>query len=220
MSAAAIDEAAIDRIVSHGETFDGTGNQGSIHIGTVGNRRVLVKAATGNLLIAFLQRILLRREFRAYQKLEGLVGIPQCFGLFRGRYLAIEYIDAPTYRQAPPTDRDKYFKRMLEIINSIHASGVVHGDLMRKSNILVGEGEYPYLIDFGLATIFKPGFHPLNHYLYNFLFHHDRNAWLKFKYQRKLQNMTPEDAQLYHPMWINRVARTIKKTTQKFRGRK
>jgi len=220
MTGAEIDAATIENIVAHGDVIDGPGNQGSIHIGDIGEQRVLVKAAYGNFLLAALRRLMLRRELRAYERLQGIPGIPNCYGMFRDRYLAIEFIDAPTYRHSPPVHREKFFERLFEIIEAIHERGVTHGDLMRKSNILVRDGEYPYLIDFGVATIFRPGFHPLHRIAHDFLWQHDYNAWLKHKYQRKYEDMTPEDARYYRPLLIDRTASWLKRTTRKILRRK
>ena len=220
MTVTGLDEAAIEEIVAHGDRIDGPGNQGSIHIGTVGTRRVLVKAAYGNPLIGFVRRMMLRRELRAYERLDGIAGIPQCYGLFGGRHLVFEFIDAQTYRQNPPTPGGPFFDRLFGIIESIHERGVAHGDLMRKSNILVAAGEIPYLIDFGVATIYRPGFHPLNHFVHHFLWQHDYNAWLKHKYQRRFEDMTAQDAKYYRPQLIDRVASAVKQASRKILGRR
>jgi predicted Ser/Thr protein kinase len=214
-----IDAAAIEGIVANGDSIESAGNQGSIHVGTIGDRRVLVKAAYGNPLMAWLRRKMLRRELRAYERLQGIAGIPRCYGMFCNQFLAIEFIDAPTYRHSPPVEWERFFERFLAIITAIHERGVAHGDLMRKSNILVGEGEYPYLIDFGVATIHRPGFHPLNRLAHNFLWQHDYNAWLKHKYRREFENMTPEDARYYRPQVIDRLASVFKRTTRRLLGR-
>jgi serine/threonine protein kinase len=217
---AGLDEAAVKDIVANGDRIDGPGNQGSIHVGTVGTRRVLVKAAYGNPLMGFVRRMMLRRELRAYQRLDGVAGVPHCYGLFGGRYLAVEFIDARTFRQNPPTPGGPFFDRLFEIIATIHELGVAHGDLMRKSNILVAEDEIPYLIDFGVATIYRPGFHPCNHFAHSFLWQHDYNAWLKHKYQRRFEDMTPEDAKFYRPQLIDRVASAVKQASRKIFGRR
>lgn len=215
-----VDAAAIDSIVEHGELIDDKSNQGSIHVGQVGELRILVKAAHGNPLLAYVRRVMLRRELRAYERLQGVAGIPHCYGLFRDRYLAIEYLDAGTYRTNPPAARGPFFERLFEIIEAVHERGVAHGDLMRKSNILVGKGERPFLIDFGVAAIYKPGFHPCNHLLHSFLWQHDYNAWLKHKYQRNYADMSTADAQYYRPQLIDRMARAVKQTTRKILGKK
>jgi len=220
VSDAAVDAAAVAEIVARGRIISQSGNQGSIHAGTIGGRPVLVKAVYGNPVSAFLRRTMLRREYHAYRRLEGIDGIPHCYGLFDGHYLALEYVDAPTYRDSPPKERDRFFERLFGIIEAIHERGVAHGDLMRKSNILVQHGERPWIIDFGVAEIYRPGFHPFNHWLHGFLWQHDFNAWLKHKYRREFDDMTPEDAAYYKPILIDRVARVFKRIFMApFRGR-
>jgi len=211
MNNPAVDAAAVADIVTRGRVISQSGNQGSIHAGAVDGRQVLVKAVYGNFLTMYLRRKMLLREYRAYRRLEGIAGIPRCYGLFDGRYLALEYIDAPTYRLSPPVQRESFFRRLLEIIRAMHDRGVAHGDLMRKSNILVKDGEYPYVIDFGVAEIYRPGLHPFNHWLHGFLWQHDFNAWLKHKYGREFDGISPEDAALYKPILIDRIARVFKR---------
>lgn len=211
MSRPRIDEAAIRELVDDTAEHAVRGHQGSVHLGTVGGLPVAVKAATGNAVTLPLRRWLLGREHRVYRRLDGITGIPRCYGFVGDSYLVLERIDGETLRHADIVDRDRFFRRFFDIIEAMHDRGVAHGDLMRKDNILVGRDDQPVLIDFGVSEIYKPGFHPLNHAIHRFLWQHDFNAWLKHKYRRKWSQMTPEDARYHRPQLIDRAARSIKR---------
>lgn len=217
MSGTAITETDVLACVANGEPELHGGYQGDIYTGRVGDENILVKSAAGRSIAAWLNRRMLRREYRIYCHLKGVNGIPHCFGFFSGRYLALEHIESQTLRHGTINDRDAFFAEMLTLIKSVHERDVAHGDLKRKNNILVTHDSHPYLIDFGVSTIRKPGFHPLNHIWHSFCYQHDLNAWLKHKYGGNFQAMSAEDAQYYRPLLIERIARVIKRAWTKMK---
>ena len=83
---------------------------------------------------------------------------------------------------------------------------MAHGDLKRKRNILVGPGEQPFVIDFGIAVTVdgQRGF------LYDLARQVDRNAWIKHKYRGQIGNISHDDAGLYRPMRSERLARALR----------
>lgn len=198
-----------------GERLEGRGYQGSIHTAYIGDHRILVKSAAGTGVKAWLNRWMLRREYDIYCRLTGISGIPRCHGFFLDRHLVLEHVDAQTMRQTMISDREAFFAEMFAIVTSIHERGVAHGDLKRKDNILVTHDSRPCLIDFGVSVFRKPGFHPFNRFRHNFSHQHDFNAWLKHKYNRDFENMSPEDARYFRPLWIERASRRIKRTWRK-----
>ena len=212
-----ITESDVLSCVSSGEQLDHRGYQGNIHTGQVGEHKILVKSAAGRGLAAWLNRRMLRREYLIYERLAGIDGIPRCFGYFIGRYLVLENVDAQTLRDGTISDRDGYFVEMLAIIEAIHERGIAHGDLKRKENVLVTRDSRPCLIDFGVSVFRKPGFHPLNHFRHNFSHQHDFNAWVKHKYNRNYQEISPEDAKYYRPLLIEDIARRIKRAWTKLK---
>lgn len=206
-----VTEADVLAGIRNGESIATNGNQGSIHVCDIGDQRVIVKEATGWGLGGVLRRWTLRREYANYQRLQAVNGIPRCYGLIAGRYLVLEHIDGQTLRQATIENRERFFEQLFTIITSVHEHGVAHGDLMRKENTLVSRDQRPYLIDFGVSVVRKSGFHPVNHFWHGFLHQLDLNAWVKHKYRRKLEDMTPDDARLYRPTRLERTARVVKR---------
>ena len=155
-------------------------NQGVVYRLTLGGRDLAIKAARGNRTTGLVNRLALAREHAAYRRLHGLSGIPRCHGLIDGRYLVLDHVRARPFRDAPIDDR--FFDRLLITIREMHARGVAHGDLKRKSNLLVDTEGAPVLIDFGAAVVQRGGWHPLNRRLFEFMRRTDLNAWIKLKY--------------------------------------
>ena len=170
---------------------------------------LVVKTAMGSGLVLKVRQKTLLREFEAYRRMDGLRGVPECYGLLGGRYLVIEFIRGTPYRQANWTDRANWFRDFLEILQSIHQRGVSHGDLKSKPNILVTEDEKPCVIDFGTAFLHKPGFHPLNNWFFEYGKRLDINAWVKHKYHGRYADAVEEDRQLLNYGRIEYIVRKI-----------
>jgi len=208
---ASIAESDVIACVSDGDRMQYRGYQGDIRTGRIGDTEVLIKSAAGRGIVAWINRWMLRREYLIYRRLDGISGIPHCYGFFRGRHLVLERVAGKTMRETTIADRELFFDEMLATIKSIHDRGVAHGDLKRKDNILVTPDSRPCLIDFGVSIFRKPGFHPFNHFRHSFSHQHDFNAWVKHKYNREFQDISAEDLQYHRPLRIERMARTIKK---------
>ena len=149
----------------------------------------------------------IQKEFEAYQRLEGLPGVPACHGMVDGRFLVIEYIRGTPYREADWSDRGLWFEKFLKLLISIHERGVSHGDLKSKSNIMVTEDEQPCVIDFGTAFVSRPGFHPLNNWLFRHARQMDINAWVKHKYHGRYEDASEEDLERLNYSFIEYIAR-------------
>jgi predicted Ser/Thr protein kinase len=195
----------------------GSGYQASVRVYTTSFGDVVVKTPHGGIL-GGLWRALLRREHAVYEKLAGIAGIPRCFGLVGGERLALEYVAGPSLREheAQIADRAAFFGKLLATLQAMHAAGVAHGDLKRKDNIIVGPGERPYLVDFGIAVRRSATSTAWNSYGFAPLVQMDMNAWVKLKYGRRIDPaaepgvLSPADAALYRPLWVERLARTVR----------
>ena len=144
----------------------GRGYQATVHRYASPLGEVVVKRPHDTFPLRQLGLAALRREQKVYERLENVAGIPQSYGLVDDRYLVLEAIDGPSLRDHEPhlEDRERFFAHLFDTIAAMHAAGVAHGDLKRKDNVLVGSGERPYIIDFGVATLKKhPGAHLEQH---------------------------------------------------------
>lgn len=154
--------------------------------------------------------MMLRNENRVYARLPVMQGVPRCYGFLDNRYLVLEYIDGIPFRTARITDRTLFFKALLNLIKDFHKAGIAHTDLKKKDNLLVVGGKIPYVIDFGVAVVRKPGFAPLNHYLYNIASRFDFNAWVKLKYDGEYEKMSEKDGKYYNRTMVEKISRWIK----------
>jgi serine/threonine protein kinase len=205
---------AIEAAVRSDATRLNAGHQGAVHLLEHDGRRLVVKAPTGRGPLRSLRLRHLRNEHRAYERIAGLAGAPHCHGLAGGRFLVLEHIEGPNVRDAILVDPAAFYERARAVIHAIHARGVAHADLKRRDNILVTAGEQPVLLDFGLAVLREPGFHPLNHYLFDLACRLDLNAWIKHKYRYREDEITQADGAYHRPMlyeslwrWTRRVVR-------------
>lgn len=195
------------------------GNQGTAYLYDAGSRRLIVKVALGQGVRGWLSRWTLKREYQAYRRLDGFAGCPRCHGLLRERYLVLDYVEAVPLRRAAISDRAAFFDTLFIYIKEMHRRGVAHADLKRQENLLVVDGRRPCLIDFGAAIVYRPGFAPINHYLYKLAQRFDYNAWAKLKYDGRVERMTPEDRAYYRRTTIEKIARTLKRRYLAFKGR-
>jgi serine/threonine protein kinase len=227
-------EAAID---SGAGRVLGSGYQASVHLYETSLGAVVVKKPHRGGPLAGLWRTLLRREQAVYDRLHGIAGVPRSFGLVRGEYLVLELIAGPSLREheARIADRDAFFGKLLATVKAMHAAGVAHGDLKRKDNIVVGAGERPYLLDFGIAVRRSATNALFNRLVFEPLMQMDLNAWVKLKYGRRIDpdrepgTLSASDAALYRPLLIERLARavrvpwqaiTLRRSRQRWRARR
>jgi predicted Ser/Thr protein kinase len=201
--------AWIEDSLRDGENVLAVSNQGTILHYRADDEEFVVKAAMGRGLLRALRQRTLLREYEAYRRMEGLAGVPRCHGLVAGRYLVLEFVRGAPYRKANWSDRDRWFAEFLEVLRGFHARGVSHGDLKSKTNILVTEDEKPCVIDFGTAFVSKPGFHPVNNWLFEHGRRMDLNAWVKHKYRGRYADVSDEDRELldysFIEYWVRRL---------------
>jgi predicted Ser/Thr protein kinase len=210
--------AELDAAIAAGTGRElGSGYQASVHVYSTSFGDIVVKTPHGG-VFAGLWRTLLRREHAVYERLTGIAGIPRCFGLVDGERLALEYVAGPSLREheAKIADRAAFFEKLLATVRAMHAAGVAHGDLKRKDNIIVGADERPYLIDFGIAARRSATSTPWNRYAFAPLVQMDMNAWVKLKYGRRIDPtvelgvLSADDAAVYRPLLIERMARAVR----------
>jgi len=187
------------------------GYQGQVYLYDTPGRRLIVKVASGRGPLRWLRRLMLAREARVYQRLAGFTGAPRYHGLLERRYLVLEYIEGVRMHRTQVTQPEIFFPALLDCIKELHRRGVAHADLKRKDNLLVVNGRTPYLIDFGAAIVRKPGWHPLNHMLFDLARQFDYNAWVKLKH-RHVERAPAEDLAYFRMTAIERVARAVKRT--------
>lgn len=193
------------------------GYQGIVYRFQGDGLNLIVKAVSGGGPLNWLRRVTLGREYQVYQKLRGFPGSPICYGLLQGRYLVLQYVEGTVLRGAANIDRRAFFSILFQYIQELHGRGIAHGDLKRPDNLLVAEGHIPYIIDFGAAIVRKPGFAPINHYLFKLARQFDLNAWVKLKYQGKWDEVSAADRVHFKRTPIEKIARWIREAYLKLK---
>jgi len=186
------------------------GNQGALWRYQSEQIDVAVKRSTGRGLVRLLRRYSLRNEYRAYRRLQGLVGIAECYGMVDQDTLVLAYIKGEPYRQAKLIDRDNWFISLQQLVDDIHALGVGHGDLKRKENLLAGSDGQPYVLDFGTAWLHRDGWHPFNHWLFRLSCKTDNNAVIKHKYHGNYADVKGRDLAQLNYTWPERFWRWLR----------
>jgi predicted Ser/Thr protein kinase len=187
-----------------------TSNQGVVLLFEGDGLKLVVKSAMGRGPVRRARQATLEREYAANRRLHGVTGVPACYGLLAQRYLVTEFISGTAYRHASWQDRDSWFSELLDIIQTIHARGVSHGDLKSKTNLIVGDDQKPYVIDFGTTFIYKDGFHPFNNHFFEYGKRLDINAWVKHKYHGRYKNASEEDRKLLNYSKLEYVVRKLR----------
>lgn len=208
----------IERSIADASHILARGYQGQVYLYQGTHQRYVIKAASGRGVLRWLRTRMLRREHRVYARLAGFAGSPRCHGLLRGRYLILEYIDGRPLRHALMEDRGVFYCELFDLIMALHARGIAHSDLKRKDNLLVVDGRHPCLIDFGAAILRKPGFSPLNHFLFRIAQRFDFNAWIKLKYNNQLDEISVSDSDYYRRTWVEKAARRTKRIYKKIKS--
>ena len=99
----------------------------------------------------------LRREERAYRRLEGLSAVPQLLGRVDDLAIVLEYRPGVLLsRSLRGTLPAEFLPDLQEAVAAMHARGVIHLDLRHRSNILAGRDGRPVLLDFASALRFNP----------------------------------------------------------------
>ncbi len=146
-------------------------------------------------------QLLLQREYKACNRLDGLEGVPRSCtreGSFSLRY---RFMPGMTLRDAHekgtqfPAD---YFMKLEELVAAMHERRVVHLDLRNARNILLQEDGQPALLDFQTALSSRWMLPSIRRLLENV----DRSAVYKHWSRIDPEGMPPEKAD-----WLQRFER-------------
>jgi serine/threonine protein kinase len=201
--------------------FLSRGYQGAVYLQGTGADLRVVKQPMGGPFARRLRAAMLRREYAAYQRVAGIPGIPRCFGLQDDGSLVLEYLPGEPYRETVPAlkERERFFRLYQRQIHALHAAGVAHADLKRRGNLLVSPEGDPILLDFGSAVLQKPGDGWWRRFLFRQACRMDFNAWIKLKYRRRFDLVSPDDQRYYRPTAVENIARIVRRIWRKLTAR-
>lgn len=158
------------------------GSRPDVRLLNVNGRLVVIKdyAAGANLFKRNIGRILIAREYAAYQRLRNIPEIPECLGCLDPETLVLEYAEAEETPSVDPSRlTPEFFVHLLALIEQLHARGIAHGDLKKLANILIDRENQPVLIDFTAAIL--TGSNPLAALALPYVFEDDIRAVYKLK---------------------------------------
>ena len=120
---------------------------------------------------------LIRWEVPILRRLIGLEGVPQLLYTVDRFAFIMSFIEArPLYKVPAAVLPAGIFDRVLDLVDAMHARGVVHLDLRQRKNTLISGENRPVIIDFASAMHFaKDG------KVFRFMKNVDRTAILKLK---------------------------------------
>jgi hypothetical protein len=106
-------------------------------------------------------RLLVRREVRALQRLEGLPGIPSQAFRVDGFAMAARFVPGRTLGRVETDDRGmstQFLAALEALLQRVHARGLVHLDTRGGNNLLMMPDGTPGIIDFqaALSTRWMP----------------------------------------------------------------
>ena len=152
--------------------------------------------------------LLVARERRALLHLDGTPGIPRYFGRIDALAFAMQYVEGkPLDLFHAGEVSETVFARIEAAIDAMHARGVAHGDLKRRSNILVTPDQQIYLIDFAASVVARG---PLSTRLMRALAEVDDKSVPRLKLHVAPETLTDDDRwKLAHPTTLERWARRV-----------
>jgi len=166
-----------EKVLVHGRFYKAT-----VFVALFRTKRIVVKdfGQKGFWERNLVGRVLINREYRAYQALSGIDGMPARFKKLSPFALAVEYLDGRDLGTVERGEIGPGIIRQLErIVVDLHELGWVHLDLQRRSNILMVAGKL-FVVD--LASAFHPGGVPvIGRCLTRFLGFADRLSLIKMK---------------------------------------
>jgi hypothetical protein len=111
-----------------------------------GGGRIVIKI-NRRVSMRFIGRWLVRREMRAYAKLDDLPNIPALLGPVTDTGFAHVYVEgAPLVKKSIVSDT--FFDELLALVTELNRRGVAYVDTNKPENIILGSDGRPHLIDF------------------------------------------------------------------------
>lgn len=89
-------------------------------------------------------------EESIYRCLEGVSGVPRWVGRIGTIGYAMEYIEGRPLDHAPPPPAG-FFEELRKVFDAIHQRGIVYVDSNKRSNILIGPEDKPFVIDYQIS---------------------------------------------------------------------
>jgi hypothetical protein len=163
---------------------------------------------------AWIGRFLRNREVRILKQLEDIGQFPKIIKLYGRNGMLYKYIEGKTLDEKPAIP-DDFFDQIQSLLETIHQRNICYMDLNKRGNILVGQDDKPYIIDFQIC-LFMPA--RWCKWLRETL--HKEDLYHLLKHKRKLRPdllTEQEHLQVKRPSFLIRFHRIISFPFQKIR---
>jgi len=150
-----------------------------------------------------LGRYLVSRECAAYQRLQGIPGVPPFAGRIDSYAFAVEFVEGADLSRARRGEvQARLFERLLDLLAAVHRAGVAQGDLHHR-DVIVGPSGDPFLVDFSTTFFLGPRTGWLRRRLFEMACASDRRAALKLKGRHVPEALTDEEKRVldHPPAW-------------------
>ncbi len=107
--------------------------------------------------LRWVGRILAGREAAALKRLKDVEGVPRLMGRWGTTGIVRRYIEGRPLERGLRV-ADDFHPRLREVVDQLHARKMAYVDLEKAENVLVGEDDRPYLIDFQIAWFWPAKF--------------------------------------------------------------
>ena len=167
----------------------------------INGKRIIVKdyRRNGSFFKNTVGRFLVWREAKAYRRLCGIKGVPKFYGIIDGLALVLEDIPGTSLGKIKKGEilPKTFFDSFEKLVKEIHNLGIVHCDLKKANNIIIGTDGYPYIIDWG-AAIYKEEFDlPGLRHIYERFLMDDNLAIIKHKLRFAPHLVSEEEKERY-----------------------
>ncbi len=196
-----------------------TSTRPAIRLLVEGNRRAIVKDYSVNKFFFrnVVGRFLVWREAKAYRRLKDINGVPALYRVIGGIALIFEAIpgkDLETLQGQKKLDQ-AFFHALKDLVDRCHHRGVVHCDLKRAPNTILGDDGQPYIVDWS-ASICASEFRlfPLTRIYERFL-RDDYLAIIKLRLNYSPESVTAEEREAYYQR--SRAEKAVRKARDRLR---
>ena len=144
-------------------------------------------------------RFLVWREKKAYTRLRHIPGVPGLYRVIGGLALVMEEIPGRNLENLEKERKlpEGFFDELRELVDRVHAAGVVHCDLKRAPNTLITPDGRPHIIDWGACILASEfAFYPLKGIYRRFMLD-DYMAVIKLKLRHVPDAVTPAEKRRY-----------------------
>ena len=191
----------------------GGGSRPALLLLESGARRAVLKdyRAAGWLLRTLVGPWLTGREERIYRALEGAPGVPRLIRRLDRHGLLVEHIEGRSCAEYADGELPaEFFARLRDVVEGIHARGVVHCDIKNRGNIVVADSGQPYIVDFASAFTRSERFLPFRGFLFGRFRMDDLRAVAKAKILVARVGTDEEASFAFHRGPAERVVRALR----------